>query len=64
MKALLNIHADPNAQNKRGVTPISAAAHKGNVAIMKLLIDAGAQVNNLNSSGSTALIQVFIKYFH
>ncbi len=41
------------------VTPISAAAHKGNIQIMKLLIDHGASVNALNTSGSTALIQVY-----
>ena len=42
------------------VTPISAASHKGNIAIMQLLIDHGAAVNALNISGSTALIQVRI----
>lgn len=49
--------ADANLLSKKGVAPISVAAHKGNVAIMKLLIDHGAVVNAVNSSGSTALIQ-------
>jgi ankyrin repeat protein len=56
--ALLEAGADPNFANKKGVTPISAAAHKGNTEIMSSLIDAGSNVNACNSSGSTALIQV------
>lgn len=40
------------------VTPISTAAHKGNLEIMSSLIRHGASVNSLNVSGSTALIQV------
>jgi ankyrin repeat protein len=56
--------ADPNLPSKKGVTPISAAAHKGNVALMQPLIDAGAVVNTLNSSGSTALIQVSVCLLH
>ena len=58
VQGLIEIQADPNQPNRRGVTPISAAAHKGSVGIMKRLIEAGAQVNALNTSGSTALIQV------
>mmetsp|Transcript_1189 Transcript_1189/g.1931 ORF Transcript_1189/g.1931 Transcript_1189/m.1931 type:complete len:639 (+) Transcript_1189:157-2073(+) len=57
VRALLNAGCDPNAANKKGVTPISAAAHKGDTGIMELLIRRGAQVNAVNSSGSTALIQ-------
>jgi ankyrin repeat protein len=56
--ALLEVGADPNFANKKGVTPISAAAHKGNIEIMQSLIMTGSNVNALNSSGSTALIQV------
>ncbi len=62
--ALIVYGADPNLSSKKGVTPISAAAHKGNVNIMQKLIFAGAAVNAINSSGSTALIQVlrFLNY--
>jgi ankyrin repeat protein len=60
--ALINAGADPNLSSKKGVTPISAAAHKGNVIIMEKLILAGAAVNAVNQSGSTALIQVYL-YF-
>lgn len=55
---LLRCNIDPNQYNRRGVTPISAAAHNGFVPIMRLLIKAGAFVNAVNQSGSTALIQV------
>lgn len=57
VESLIKIGADPNLPNKKGITPISAAAHKGNIYILKVLVIAGAQVNGLNSSGSTALIQ-------
>lgn len=56
-EALIKAGADPNMPSKKGVTPISAAAHKGNIHVMQLLIDAGSAVNSLNTSGSTALIQ-------
>lgn len=64
VKELINIRADPNMPNKKGVTPISAAAHKGCVNIMDRLIQAGAKVNAVNGSGSTALIQVIITCNH
>ena len=58
--ALLTYGADPNLASRKGVTPISAAAHKGNIPMMQRLILAGAAVNAVNQSGSTALIQVGI----
>lgn len=61
--SLIKAGADPNQPSKKGVTPISAAAHKGNVLIMQMLIDSGASVNSINSSGSTALIQVKFDFF-
>ena len=48
---------DVNIPNRKGITPISAAAHKGRAAILQMLIDAGALVNAVNSSGSAPLIQ-------
>ena len=56
--ALVKAGADTNQFNRKGITPISAAAHKGNIEVMQLLIDGGALVNAINHSGSTALIQV------
>mmetsp|Transcript_25237 Transcript_25237/g.22962 ORF Transcript_25237/g.22962 Transcript_25237/m.22962 type:complete len:645 (+) Transcript_25237:70-2004(+) len=57
VRGLLAAGGDANLANRKGVTPISVAAHKGNIVIMRLLIDYGANVNSLNNSGSTALIQ-------
>jgi hypothetical protein len=58
VRLLLEAKCDTNKANGKGITPISVAAHKGHTQIMSMLIDAGAHVNALNSSGSTALIQV------
>ncbi len=61
---LIMAGSDPNLSSKKGVTPISAAAHKGNIIIMERLILAGAAVNAINISGSTALIQVQTNFIH
>lgn len=64
VEVLLRCGVDPNHHNRKGVAPISAAAHKGNLTIMSLLIKCGAHVNAINQSGSTALIQVkLLAYF-
>ena len=63
VEQLLLAGADPNQLSRKGVAPISAAAHKGNTAIMQLLLAAGATVNSLNSTGSTALIQVTVPIY-
>lgn len=55
--ALLEAGCNPNLHNKKGVMPISAAAHKGDTSIIELLIAKGALVDAINISGSTALIQ-------
>ena len=60
VEQLLKAGADANQLSRKGVAPISAAAHKGNIDILQLLLSNGAQVNSMNSSGSTALIQVSI----
>lgn len=54
---LLVAGADSNLLNRKGVTPISVAAHKGKVEIILALIEFGSNVNALNATGSTALIQ-------
>ena len=56
--ALISHGANVNAANARDVTPLSAAAHKGNLRVMLALMHAGALVDGVNSTGSTALIQV------
>lgn len=55
--ALCEAGVDVNLCNRKGVTPISAAAHGGQVEIMKHLIRSGALVNAVNASGSASLIQ-------
>lgn len=60
--SLLEARADPNKKNIKGVTPASIASHKGNPMILHALIEAGANVNAVNESGSTALIQVRLLY--
>lgn len=57
VEVLLKAGADANMPSRKGIAPISGAAHKGNTSIMKLLIAYGAKVNSPNSTGSTALIQ-------
>jgi ankyrin repeat protein len=57
VEVLLKCGADANQQNRKGVAPISVAAHKGNVPILKLLIQFGGVVNAINNSSSIALIQ-------
>ena len=58
MAKLLAFGADPNIQNSRGITPLSAAAHNGRIDIIVDLVKHNANVNNQNASGSTPLIQV------
>jgi ankyrin repeat protein len=46
-----------NWQSSKGITAISAAAHKGRIGIVQQLIDARADVNIESNNGSTPLIQ-------
>jgi ankyrin repeat protein len=59
VRSLLRIGADVNEQDRRGVAPLSAAAYKGSLNILNMIISAGANINAQNHSGSTALIQVY-----
>ena len=47
--------SDWNKKNKRGETSLQIAAYKGHAEIVKLLLNAGADVNLENSFGETAL---------
>jgi ankyrin repeat protein len=64
VNAVLSAGVDPNLVNRKGLNPLSAAAQKGNIEIIKSLILAGAEVNGANVSGSTALIQVVLYIVH
>ena len=45
MEILINAGADVNGYDRHGNTPLSAATEKGHAQCVKLLIEAGADVN-------------------
>ena len=53
--SLLEHGADPNAKSAEGMTALHHAARCNNVAICKLLIAAGSDVNAIDNRGRTAL---------
>jgi len=55
---LLALHANPNAKNDYGSTPLSEAAVVGNPVVVKKLLQAGADVESPNADGQTALMIV------
>ncbi|HUN98464.1 MAG TPA: ankyrin repeat domain-containing protein [Bradyrhizobium sp.] len=56
LRSLLQQSAGVNTRDARGETPLQYAAVVGSLDAMKLLIDAGADVNAQNNSGATALV--------
>ena len=57
-RALLAHGADPELCNDRGQTPLAAAAFKGDLAMVRLLLQHGANVNvnGTGPDGKTALM--------
>ncbi len=55
-KALLAAKANPKAENRYGVTPLSLACTNGNAAMVALLLDAGADANATLRGGETPLM--------
>jgi hypothetical protein len=56
---LLQTGADPNARDDAGNTPLMLAASGGNVKAIRLLIDAGGEVNSQgNQDGRTPLMSL------
>jgi ankyrin repeat protein len=53
MRLILDLGADVNAQNKRGLTALHGAAHKANLAEIQLLVDRGADLG-IKDHGSDA----------
>jgi uncharacterized protein len=45
VKLLLSLGADPNAQAETGRTALHGAGHKGNTAVIQVLVDAGAKLD-------------------
>src|SRR5688572_20622266 len=56
LRFLLDNGGDPNAATLNGLTPLSAAALRGDVEAMRLLIDKGAAIDAKNGAGATALM--------
>ncbi|MBL9190472.1 MAG: ankyrin repeat domain-containing protein [Opitutaceae bacterium] len=55
-KALLAAKANPNAQNRYGVTPLSLACTNGSAPLVTALLDAGADANLALRGGETPLM--------
>jgi ankyrin repeat protein len=55
VKLFLDKGADPNAVSTAGHTMLMNAVYASNLSTMKLLIDAGAEVNVRNKQGECAL---------
>ena len=56
LRLLLENGGDPNVATLNGLTPLNAAALRGDVDAMRLLIDKGASVDARNRAGATALM--------
>ncbi len=52
---ILELGADPNGTDVKGMFPLFQAASTGNDALVKLLVDAGADINLAMPDGETAL---------
>ncbi len=57
VKALLDAGGDPNTRDVRGMTPLmlAVASETQDAAIVRLLVHAGAKVNDKNTAGETAM---------
>ena len=55
VKQFLSEGWDPNVCNQDGITPAHKAAERNDLAMLKLLIDAGAKVDVQDFSGITPL---------
>jgi ankyrin repeat protein len=58
LQYLLSCGLDINARNHEQVTPLHEATQAGNVALVQLLLDSGADPELLTSDGYNALFTV------
>lgn len=56
IRFLVQRGANPNAEDKKGVTPLTIASNLGFVEGVEALLDAGARVDEPNAAGETPLI--------
>ena len=57
VRTLMYAHVNVNEKNYAGITPLTVAAEKGNMDIIKMLVEDGkAEVNDKSSYGVTPLI--------
>jgi ankyrin repeat protein len=56
---LINQHADVNARDENGCTPLHQAAYNGNLALVRCLVNHGANIHNKTYSGMNALELAF-----
>ncbi|MBC7490385.1 MAG: ankyrin repeat domain-containing protein, partial [Glaciimonas sp.] len=56
VKVLLAYKADPELRNNNGQTPIAGAAFKGDLPMIQILIEQGADVEGASSDGKSALM--------
>jgi len=56
LRKLLQLHSDPNHQDKDGDAALHGAAWYGNTKICRMLLDAGSDPNIKNKLGGTALM--------
>jgi len=47
--------ANVNVRQAQGFTPLHSAAHNGQTALIKLLVDSKANINEKTNSGQTPL---------
>ena len=56
VRTLMYANVDVNEMNYAGITPLTIAAEKGNMNIIKILVEEGAGVNDKSSYGVTPII--------
>ena len=56
LEHLIRKGLSPNAKDPAGDTPLTAAAARGDAALVKVLVEGGATIDEQNAAGNTALI--------